>query len=118
MLIFGLSLSATARRSSAAQTVKSSMSNGEKYSAKSRGLSPRVSPDDGRFSPPSKNDGEKRGMTMTTLSPAAQKVVEEVLALREYTRRTGFRTTRSQNELIQSLNGRDLADGILALNEQ
>ena len=54
----------------------------------------------------------------TTLSPVAQKVVEKVRALRDYTRQTGFFTTRTQNELIQSLDGQDLADAVLVLKNE
>jgi len=55
-------------------------------------------------------------MTNTNLSPTTQKVVDQIRALREYTARTGFRTTRSQNEVLQTLEGVDLADALLALN--
>ena len=44
-----------------------------------------------------------------------QEVLDKVKALREYTQRTGFRTTRSQNDLIQSLDGEELAEAVLAL---
>lgn len=54
--------------------------------------------------------------TMTTqMSDRAQDVLTKVKALREYTQLTGFRTTRSQNDLIQGLDGEDLAAVILAL---
>jgi hypothetical protein len=50
------------------------------------------------------------------LTPEAQAIVTKVKALREYTQTTGFRTTRSQNELIQSIaDPSDLALVILAL---
>jgi hypothetical protein len=46
-----------------------------------------------------------------------QEVLDKVKALREYTQRTGFRTTRSQNDLIQSLDGEELAETVLALKK-
>ena len=51
----------------------------------------------------------------TIISPTAQKVVDQIKALREYTHRTGFKTTHSQNDILQTLNGTDLADALLAL---
>jgi hypothetical protein len=54
--------------------------------------------------------------TKPQLSPTAQTVVDKVRALREYTQRTGWRTTKSQNELIQAIrNPDDLAAVIIAL---
>ena len=52
------------------------------------------------------------------MTPKAKTVVDKVLALRQYTLETGFFTTRSQNELIQSLDGVDLADALLALRNR
>ena len=49
------------------------------------------------------------------MSHQAQSVFDRVKALREYTQRTGFKTTRSQNDLVQSLDGEDLAEVVLAL---
>lgn len=55
----------------------------------------------------------------SNLTPAAQAVVDKVKALREYTQLTGFRTTRSQNEIIQAItNPDDLAGVVLALKTQ
>ncbi len=54
---------------------------------------------------------EEIDMTTTRV----QEVLDKVKALREYTQRTGFRTTRSQNDLIQSLDGEELAEAVLAL---
>jgi hypothetical protein len=52
------------------------------------------------------------------LSDHASQIVSKVKALRAYTERTGFKTTRSQNELIQSLeNPNDLAGALLLLND-
>jgi hypothetical protein len=56
-------------------------------------------------------------MNMTTKKTRAQEVIERVRALREYTIATGFKTTRSQNELIQSLDGAELAEAVLALKQ-
>ena len=53
------------------------------------------------------------------LSPEAQAVVDKVRALREYTEATGFRTTRSQNDLIQGLtDSNDFASAVLALRSK
>jgi hypothetical protein len=58
-------------------------------------------------------------MRTKTPSPAAQEVIDKVRALREYTKTTGFRTTRTQNALIQAINNPDdLATVILALKSQ
>ena len=51
------------------------------------------------------------------LSFAAKQVLTKVRALRDYTQATGFRTTKSQNDLIQSLDGDDLASVLLILNK-
>ncbi|HKV80014.1 MAG TPA: hypothetical protein VJP02_17840 [Candidatus Sulfotelmatobacter sp.] len=57
-------------------------------------------------------------MTTEKISPAAQAVVDKVKALREYTQRTGFKTTRSQNDLIQAIrNPEDLAAVIMTLKK-
>jgi hypothetical protein len=55
-------------------------------------------------------------MTLT-LTTRAQEVLTKVKALREYTQLTGFRTTRSQNDLIQGLDGDDLASVVIALKQ-
>ena len=55
----------------------------------------------------------------TTLTATVQAVLDKVRALRKYTQQTGFRTTRSQNELIQAIdNPDDLASVLLALNSE
>jgi len=60
-------------------------------------------------------DGE---LASPKISDRANEVVQKVKALRSYTERTGFRTTRSQNDLIQSLSDPDdLAGALLLLNE-
>lgn len=57
-------------------------------------------------------------MTTQELSPTAREVVEKIKAMRDYTQRTGFRTTRSQNDLIQAITDpNDLASVLLALKE-
>ena len=48
-------------------------------------------------------------MGKTKLSPIQYRVLKEVLALRELTRKNGMSTTRTQNERLQSLNSEDLA---------
>jgi hypothetical protein len=53
-----------------------------------------------------------------SLSTRAQDVLMKVRVLREYTQRTGFKTTKSQNNLIQSLNGDDLASALLVLKHR
>ena len=53
-----------------------------------------------------------------TLTQQQQQIVDKVKALREYTEKTGFRTTKTQNDLIQSLRGDDFATVILALKQQ
>jgi hypothetical protein len=52
------------------------------------------------------------------LSLDAKAVVEKIRVLRKYTRETGFKTTRSQNDLLQTLDGNDLANALLVLNEE
>jgi hypothetical protein len=52
------------------------------------------------------------------LSPESRTVVEKIRVLRKYTRDTGFKTTRSQNDLLQTLDGNDLANALLVLNEE
>jgi hypothetical protein len=52
------------------------------------------------------------------LSPDAKAVVEKIRVLRKYTSETGFKTTRSQNDLLQTLDGNDLANALLVLNQE
>jgi len=53
------------------------------------------------------------------VTPAVQAVIDKVRAVREYTQRTGFRTTQSQNSLTQAIrNPDDLASVVLALKEK
>jgi len=47
-----------------------------------------------------------------------QRVVERDRALREYTKTTGYRTTRSQNESLQELDGVDLAEALILLGKE
>jgi hypothetical protein len=51
------------------------------------------------------------------LTPSQQKVFDQVKALRAYTGETGFKTTRSQNDLLQTLDGADLAAVLVALGK-
>ena len=44
-----------------------------------------------------------------TLSPAAQEALTTILNLRWLTKNTGTRTTRAQNDVLQSLSSTDLA---------
>jgi hypothetical protein len=55
--------------------------------------------------------------TLKGLSETAIDVVKRVRVLRRYTDSTGFKTTRSQNDLIQSLDGKDLADALFLLEQ-
>lgn len=43
-------------------------------------------------------------------------VVQKVKALRKYSAETTYKTTKSQNDLLQSLDGNDLALALLLLN--
>jgi len=52
------------------------------------------------------------------MSPKAQHALDLILALRQYTQDTGFRTTRSQNDLLAGLEAADLADVLLNLNRK
>ena len=56
-------------------------------------------------------------LTLKGLSATAIDVVKRVRVLRRYTDSTGFKTTRSQNELIQSLDGKDLVDALFLLEK-
>lgn len=49
------------------------------------------------------------------MTSRAKEIVTRVLALREYTRTSGHKTTKSQHELIQSLDGAELADALIAI---
>lgn len=51
----------------------------------------------------------------SNLSRKSLDVLKKVRVLRDYTTNTGFKTTKSQNDLIQSLNGDDLASVLLIL---
>ncbi|MGA8213092.1 MAG: hypothetical protein WB799_05835 [Candidatus Sulfotelmatobacter sp.] len=52
-----------------------------------------------------------------TLTPRVQEIVTRVLALREYTRTSGHKTTKSQHQLIQALDGIELADALIAIKQ-
>jgi hypothetical protein len=47
--------------------------------------------------------------TLTTLTTEQQAVVDKIQALRRMTATTGFKTTRSVNDLLERLNPDDLA---------
>ena len=53
---------------------------------------------------------ETNPLLPTTLSPAAQKALRQILALRQLTRETGTRTTRTQNSILQALSPQALAE--------
>jgi len=51
----------------------------------------------------------------TSLSPNAQKALRQILALRQLTRETGTRTTKTQNSVLQALSVEVLAEVAEAL---
>ena len=51
----------------------------------------------------------------TSLSPDAQKALRQILALRQLTRETGTRTTKTQNSILQALSVEVLAEVAEAL---
>jgi hypothetical protein len=55
----------------------------------------------------------KDAMPMTRI----ENVVQKVKVLRKYSATTGFKTTKSQNDLLQSLDGDDLALALLQLED-
>jgi hypothetical protein len=54
-------------------------------------------------------------MTESQLTPSQQEVVDKILALRKMTATSGFKTTRSVNDLLERLNADDLAAVAAAL---
>jgi hypothetical protein len=56
-------------------------------------------------------------MTTTQLTQRQADVIEKIRALQEHTRLTGFRTTRSVNELKAGLAAEDLAVVCAVLNK-
>jgi len=50
------------------------------------------------------------------LPPDLQLTLQKIIALREYTRKSGFRTTRSEKEILAPLGAEDLAAALLALS--
>jgi len=52
----------------------------------------------------------------TEFPEAVQQAVTQIRALRRYTAQTGFKTTRSENAILQKLNGEDLANALLLLD--
>lgn len=55
--------------------------------------------------------------TTTTLTPRQAEVIAKIRALKEHTRLTGFRTTRSVNDLKAALSAEDLAAVCAVLNQ-
>ncbi|MGA9793076.1 MAG: hypothetical protein WBQ43_20495 [Terriglobales bacterium] len=55
-------------------------------------------------------------MTHTTNELTPTDAITKIRALKEYTRTTGFKTTRSVNEILASLNATALAEVCAALN--
>lgn len=55
-------------------------------------------------------------MTGTTLTQRQADVITKIRALQEHTRLTGFKTTRSVNELKSALSAEDLAAVCAVLN--
>jgi hypothetical protein len=55
--------------------------------------------------------------TTLTLTPRAQEIVDQVNVLREYTRVTHHKTTKSQRDLINGLDGAELADALRVLKQ-
>jgi hypothetical protein len=53
--------------------------------------------------------------TRNTLPPELQIIIDKIRCLRDYTDRTGFRTTRSERDLLAQLAADDLAVVLLAL---
>ena len=58
----------------------------------------------------------KHAAELASLSPAAQEAVERIKTLRSHTLASGFRTTRSQNEILEQFTGAELADILRAVN--
>jgi hypothetical protein len=54
-------------------------------------------------------------MTESQLTPSQQEVVDKIRALRKMTATSGFKTTRSVNDLLERLNADDLAAVAAAL---
>ena len=52
------------------------------------------------------------------LTPHQQKIVEQIRALRKMTRETGFRTTRTINDLLGQLDANDLGAVAVELEQQ
>ncbi len=54
-------------------------------------------------------------MTLTRKPDSLHDIIAKIRVLRAYTVRTGFRTTKSQNEILARLNADDLATVLLVL---
>lgn len=63
------------------------------------------------------DEGDDMTMT-TTLTPKLQIIVDKVAALRSLTKTSGFRTEKSQKELLMPLSPNDLALVAEALYEK
>jgi hypothetical protein len=50
-----------------------------------------------------------------SVTPELTEIIDRIRALRAHTKRTGFRTTRSENEILSRLSADDLATVLLAL---
>jgi hypothetical protein len=55
---------------------------------------------------------------MSTMTQTAKDALERILALRQLTRTTHVQTHRTQREILQSLNGPDLAEVSLELSRE
>jgi hypothetical protein len=55
---------------------------------------------------------------MSNMTQSAHDGLERILALRKLTRETHVQTHRTQREILQSLNGPDLAEVSLALSKE
>lgn len=51
----------------------------------------------------------KQAAQKAEISERAQKAIDDIHLLQKHTARTGFRTTRGQNDILATLNGPDLA---------
>jgi len=58
----------------------------------------------------------KNRPTAPILAAALQQTFYKIQALRAYTQKTGFRTTRSEKELLAALGAEDLAAVLIALS--
>jgi hypothetical protein len=81
-------------------------------------LAPQVEPREsstGAVIGPPRTELKMTRPTGNALSHELQAIVDKVRALRGYTTRTGFRTTRSEKEILARLGSEDLAAVLLEL---